>query len=485
MLIGAAFAVGISGYIGFFSDNLYVNGIPPWDASFYAKMVRDFYGSLGEVGPYAIQRILPSAIIHHVFLLLSIPPTDSNIIQGFVVLNALLITLIGYLFSRTADELRLSTRSKWLGFIGLFINFAVLKHRFYDPMLTDTSAFAVGMLLLYFYLKGNLLGLYIATALGAFVWPTIFVQGALLLAFPRQESENTVFHQPLYLKKAALIISLLISLMLFLFIMYLRRIGFSTVMPAFRPAINLSIAVALLYIFYGLKTLFSTGELLNVNHLRSALLTRWAGLRLGSVILLGILVKLLQRFLASSEGPDYSLMLYAQTTLWVSIIYPAVFYISHVVYFGPMVILLLFLWKEVCSLIHQHGIGLSLCAALCFILSLNGESRQFINFLPVFVIFLAKATDSLRWGRRQYWLLASISILMSKVWLTIGPLKTQGMSIADIIRSNQLLFMNNGPAMTGQMYVVQGCMVLLLIWIVYYFCFRKQRTNEFKQQENV
>jgi hypothetical protein len=486
MLSVAAFAVGCAGYFGYRLDNLYVNGMPPWDASFYTRLARDFYGTLSQAGPYTIQRILPSAIIYHLFRALSVQPTDENIILGFVLLNALLITLTGYLFALVADELGISRRGKWLGFVGLFFNFAVLKHRLYDPVLTDTSAYATGMLLLYFYLKRKRAGLLISTALGAFVWPTILLQGTLLLAFPRPEASDVlpvatgvrpVSARPFYLKAGAVAISLLVSLAGLLLILYVLRVGVPIVLPVFRPSLPLSIAVVVLYLFYGMKTLLLAGELLNVDHLLSYLAKKRVVLGMASAVLLFVLVKLAQAALTQQAGPNYPVSLYVLTTFWVCVIYPAVFLISHVVYFGPIVLLLLFLRKEVCRLIQEHGLGLWLCAALSLLLSLNSESRQMINFLPVFVVFVARATDDLRWGKAQYWLLAVLSLLLSKAWLRIGPLRTEGMTNHEILLSNQLLFMNNGPAMSGRMYVVQGCAVLVVGLVIYYVCIRRGRAS--------
>jgi hypothetical protein len=483
MLSVAAFAVGCAGYFGYRLDNLYVNGMPPWDASFYTRLARDFYGTLSQAGPYTVQRILPSAIIYHLFRALSVQQTDENIVLGFVFLNALLITLTGYLFALVADELGISRRGKWLGFVGLFFNFAVLKHRLYDPVLTDTSAYTTGMLLLYFYLKRKRAGLLISTALGAFVWPTTLLQGVLLLAFPRPEAKDvpavsSVSARPFYLKAGAVGISLLVSLVGLLLILYALRVGVPIVLPVFRPSLALSIAVAFLYLFYGMKTLLLAGELLNVDYLLYYLAKKRVALGMAGAVLLFVLVKLAQSALARQAGPNYPVSLYVLTTFWVCVIYPAVFLISHVLYFGPIVLLLLFLRKEVCRLIQEHGLGLWLCAALCLPLSLNSESRQMINFLPMFVVFVVMATDELSWGKAQYWLLAVVALLMSKVWLRIGPLRTEGMTNHEILLSNQLLFMNNGPAMSGRMYVVQGCAVLVVGFVIYYFCIRRGRASK-------
>lgn len=225
-------------------DNLYVNRPPPWDASFYTLLARDFYGSLETSGPYRIQRILPSAIVYHALRFLSIQATDANIIQSFSILNALLILLIGYLWCVVADELAISSRGKWLGFTGLLLNFAVLKHGSYSPIHTDIAALAIGMLLLHFWVARKALGLYLITAIGSFVWPTVLLQGSLLLLFPRREKgEKAPSSISTVSKSLSLIMSSLMASFTFLFITSLRGNGFTTVLPPFNPAFNLSLAI--------------------------------------------------------------------------------------------------------------------------------------------------------------------------------------------------------------------------------------------------
>ncbi len=271
LVVLASLAVGLAGFSGYLSgDHLHVNGIAPWDASVYASLARDLYAGLERIGPYHVQRILPSAIIYYVFRLFHVQPTDSHLIVAFIIFNALCITVTGYLFTLIADHLALSVRGKWLGFIGLFFNFAILKHQVYSPILTDTCAYAVGMLMFYFYLTRNDIGLVVSTIIGAFVWPTLLIQGILLLIFFRQEAPGvSASAAPPYLKKAALIVSALFSLFALVFIIYLHRIGFKVALPHFQPAFYLSLALVVLYIFWGMKTLLSTGDLLNINRMFS------------------------------------------------------------------------------------------------------------------------------------------------------------------------------------------------------------------------
>src|SRR5262249_2247085 len=138
---------------------------------------------------YYVQRVLPSAVLHHVLRLLAIPPTKPVIVWSFGLLNAALLALTAYIWCRVADQLGVGGRGRWLGFVGLFVNYAVLKMAAYYPVLTDIPAFAVGMLMLSCYLGRRHLALAAVTALGSFVWPTLFYQGALFLLFPRDRAD--------------------------------------------------------------------------------------------------------------------------------------------------------------------------------------------------------------------------------------------------------------------------------------------------------
>jgi hypothetical protein len=316
--------------------------------------------------------------------------------------------------------------------------------------------------------------LFIATMLGAFVWPTILLQGVLLLIFFRREAAGDgISGERSVLRKLAVIISFLIASFALLFILYLDHIGFAVILPLFRPAFYLSLAVVFLYLFWGMKTLLQTSELLNIKHMFLWFVNWRTALSMVPVALLIVLVKLSQHALTSPQGFDFSVTNYLYVTFWLSILYPGVSLVSHAMFFGPVVILLLFLWSDVCRMINRYGPGLSMCAICCLILSLDAESRHMINFMPMFVVLVAKASDALRWGWKQPALLAVMSLLMSKAWLAIGPMKMGG-DAATVLFANQRLFMNVG-AMSLQNYVIEGLVILLAGLIVYFACLRNSR----------
>jgi hypothetical protein len=77
--------------------------------------------------------------------------------------------------------------------------------------------------------------------------------------------------------------------------------------------------------------------------------------------------------------------IYRNHTLAIS--NPLIWGVAHVVYFGPFLILTVFLWRPFCNAIQPYGIGLTLMVTGGLFLRIGSESSQWINFLPIFVAF--------------------------------------------------------------------------------------------------
>jgi hypothetical protein len=213
------------------------------------------------------------------------------------------------------------------------------------------------------------------------------------------------------------------------------------------------------YLFFGLIILLDCDWLFDFKHL-FGYLRRWPFF---AAILFFLAIKWLQGLLSIAPSPRSSVQeLYIIVAS--SLGKPAIFYVAHVVFFGPIIILALFFWKSACKIMHQHGLGLSLCLTFGFLISLNSESRHFFSFFPLVVIFVIKAMDDIYWRPYHLWLFALVSVLFSKVWLLIG-----GAPILFDERkfSEQLFYMNLGPWMTDSMYSIQAAAVLIVGILIY------------------
>ena len=61
----------------------------------------------------------------------------NNILTAFGLYAVALVTFMAWCWCGIARELAISTAGKWLGFVGLFGNYIVLKYLFYLPASTD------------------------------------------------------------------------------------------------------------------------------------------------------------------------------------------------------------------------------------------------------------------------------------------------------------------------------------------------------------
>lgn len=458
-LVLAALLISSIGFL--FGEKIKTNDGFGMDGYFYGWWAKDFHSNIFVVGvdAFFIQRILPSALVHYSLRLVHVPLTDENIIKAFGILNVIAITLSAYIWCLIANKLAISRRGKLFGFMALFLNFALMKWPSYYPVLTDVLGFFIGLLMIYFYLVGNRIGLFILMGLGAFVWPMLIYQGALLLMFPGDEVKGKTCTPARYGLNIA--VGAAVALVVLPYLVWLALNTDLTIggLQPMASLVHLSIAIAVLYLFLGLIMLLDCDKLFNFKHL-FGYIRRWTFF---AAILFFFAIKWLQGWLSSALPPrslDEVFYEIASTNLAK----PAVFYVAHVIFFGPIVILALFYWKSACKIMHQHGLGLSLCLAFGLLLSLNSESRHLFSFFPLLVTFIIKGMDDIFWRPYHLFLFALVSVLLSKVWLIIGgaPIHLDPRRF-----SEQLFYMNLGPWMSDAMYSVQGTAVLITGVVLY------------------
>lgn len=427
-----------------------------WDGKFFGSLVKDFY--VRGMNPYQMQRIIPSAMVNLVLNLFQVPLENEYIVRAFQVYNLAAILLGCCLWLLIANELALSLKARWIGFIGLFINFAVLKQAFYYSVLTDISALVLGLLMLLFYLRGQVLGLFVVALIGAFTWPIIIYGGVILLLFPRNSTAPALRNN----SRLGVILSLLLTVLLAAFIAraYYFDSYSSETAPIVRSVVWFSIAACLLYVFLSTKILLGS---LSLSNLRDEILN----IKLKNfvlAILALLIVKTVLYLLADYNQPTFTVDSYLMLIAITSITKPFIFLVAHAIYFGPVVLLLIILWKPFCRVIQKNGLGLILFMLSSVLISVSAESRQSMSALPFFVAFLAKAADQFDWQVSSLWLLGLIALLFSKVWLPINVAPMEG-SILDF--PLQYYFMNHGPWMSNFTYLIQGLIVILTGAVIY------------------
>jgi hypothetical protein len=462
-------------FLEFHGERVPVNGGFGWDGVLYASWARDFPHEVfgHRVNNYYIQRVLPSAVVHYSLRTLGIPPTDAAILRGFGICAVLMHALAACCWCLIARDLRLSLAGKWFGFIALFVNYIVLKYTRYCVVGTEASAYLLGLMMLLCCLRRWRALLAIVTVVGGFVWPTAVYVGAALLVFPRTRSADGPV-PPAPRLAGALTAILVILAGLGIWFVLQTPPSLQTIMVAnefsepYRPALPLSVAVALAYLGAAFYPLLN-GRLLY--ELR-ALVTRRRVLIVG-IVLVGLLaLKFVQGSLSRPE-PTQGLGVFLRQTAYTSLVRPGIFLVTHVAFYGPFFLLTAFFWRQTVRQIHGIGIGLTLAVAVGLLFSLNSQSRFFMNIFPMVLPFVVKVIDERRISALQFGFTAIAAVLLSKVWFTINSGQFHG-RLSEF--PDQGLFMTHGPWISPLMYAVQGIVFLILGAAMWAIFFRPRRS---------
>ena len=374
------------------SERIGVNEGRGWDGCYYADIAADFYGQVfpHRLDGYRIQRIVPSAVVHYSLRLLHLPTTNlDTIIRAFQVYNLLLLVVTVYLWNGIAGRLRLRSRGTWLGFVGLMCSFSAMKMPFYYPALTDTTAFALGAAIVYAFLAGNRVMILLAAALGAFTWPTLLYLAIPLILFPRRLAQWTSLNQPAPLAFYAAPAAAMVAMGLFRYYIKGDSPPPSAELP-WRQLVPLAAACV------GFYLAAATRRLLDRDVLRRLLwpFPETSALSVILCLTLVIAVKVTVWLWLVPSSPGISVRHFIKTTSLLALVKPGIFFVAHVVYFGPIVWEAVWLWSKVAQNVRSLGLGAVLAAALAILMSITSESRHLIPFIPLLVAATAWAMDS-------------------------------------------------------------------------------------------
>lgn len=479
----------------FWAEKLQINEGFGWDGMNYAAWAKDFHRTVlvERVPDYYVKRILPSAIVHYGSRLVTAPflspekrdavlNESRNVILRFDIYNLLLLLVAVSTWGLIANELAIQDRGKWLGFCFLFLSYAVLKNNFYHSVLTDTTAFTLGLLMFYFFLANKPIGLWATIVLGSFTWPSLPYMATLLFVFPyRKEVQGEARSAaPPLSKRWPILITWVACILTLTTLIYLnqdlaQRVNrLRQMLRVDTSLFYLSVTAVIAYLFLGLRSAVSDARLFDFRRIREAV--RWD--RLGLIAITFGLVHFTYSQLRNGQemsggwGSHWGLIEYI---LLSALTEPLIFLVAHTLYYGPVILLLIFFWKPFCESIQEFGLGLRLFVILNFLLSIGPQSRYQINAVTVFIILLVRLLDRsfLKNQSFIFWIL--LSLLYSKVWYTFNTAPQLDDGTIDILLRFPLqhYFTNSGPWMSPQMYLIQGGIVLVTAILLYFIVIRR------------
>jgi hypothetical protein len=435
-----------------------------WDGTYYRSIVENLWEPNPDIGDYTGHRCLPSIVVNCTLRALGLPLDGPHILNTFALYNLLLLLVVLGALLAAGRELGIGVRGQWLMFLGVFCNYVHLKQHYYSACVTDVWALAFAALALLAYLKGSGAGVLLSAVAGSFTWPVLFHFGAILFLFPRRaaarrygaESPSPVPHN---LNRLVAGVAVLTILTIMVVQVWVR--GFLGFLPdeVIEALLAVSMVFSGLYLFFSLRSLLDDGRLFDWReYLTRGFLTRVVVLAL-ALVGASLVYDQLDR-LFTWPGKLLGAGTFFKLVLITSIAKPGLFAVAHVIWYGPILLAAVLLWKRVCREAQQCGPGLVLTLAFGLFLGLNPESRQSLTVFPVVALLAVKVLQTQPWGRWRWAGLAGLAVLLSKVWL---PLNTVPWPQTDEIPEfpMQLYFMSFGGYMTRTSYLIQGAAVLL------------------------
>ncbi|MDF2437261.1 MAG: hypothetical protein K0Q95_1637 [Bacteroidota bacterium] len=447
------------------------------DGFVFQKLVTEF-NQCYFFDSYYIHRIFPSLLIRYGLKLLTLDLSPVNIFYGFEILNLICIVVSAFYLKKIFRLLHIRFKNQLLGFVILFVSFPVLKWAFYFPVMTDTVALSLSIILLYYYLTGSIPGLIVATILLAFTWPMAYYQGLILLAFPYTKMELV----PLQLKGKIIFYILSAAFFISAFVYVIILNGSDTHLDLV-PKINRNLlyisAFCVLLIYLSFAKLFFNAELFNVKSFLNPLNVK----RLVTGVGVFILVQGVIYIIDPPATGIYKTSAMLENPIVHSLVRPFLTIVSHFSFFGVFFCLLIIFWKRFMETVTQCGWGLTGAFALnLYLFGVMPESRMLINLFPWAVVLLIYSLNNKVLSKGFYAVAALLCVLASKIWLLIDYEMNYDLGMivdanGSIDFPNQRFYMNIGPWMSEKAYYINGIAMivcLIVLFTIYRYGGRKK-----------
>lgn len=461
------------GYM-FFGGKYYLNEGLSMDGFVFSTFVSHLKVSYFFDG-YYVHRILPSLFVGLFFKYLPFEETYPHIFNAFQILNIACLFISCIFLKKIFVLLKITLKNQLLGFVLVLINFAILKMPFHLAVMTDTSAFMLSVLMLYFYLKKYRVGLVLITILACFTWEVLFYQGIILVLIPFSTLPYASFKPSFKWFVQFFIAAIAMGICLYLVLVEKADTKMEFVAKINRPLLPLSIA-GLTFLFFFFSKIFLNKNLLDLK----LFFKRFKFINILFVVFIIALTTLMVWYLNPPPAKFYQTNNILRGTFTSALIWPFHNIVSHTTFWGMIVILLIFFWNDFGKIISQMGWGIVAAFGLnLFAFGILPETRCLVNMLPWIVVFLIKAINRYSFSKWFYIIIAIFSLFVSKIWLVLNPPAGTYNSM-NLDRNgcmgfpDQKMWMHIGPWMNEEMYYIQGGVMLLLMAILFFMLYKFQ-----------
>ena len=404
--------VALAIYGLFLRDHIPVAGGLGYDGETYGRVALQ-PEALFQLPLNRVQRCLPSLLVHVAIQLLHLPRTASTVVRSFLFLNTVLLLAGLWLWLRIVSHLGLRPPASIFGFCGIFLSFAGATMPYYYPVLTDTAALFLGLLVAWLYLRRSFWGLLVVLLLSGFVWPSLMYFMAPLVVWPADPRRRMRPPSSAWATRLALAMALLCTGMA------AWSLPRGVLAEPIESVLPMSFLVLGLYAFAGGRELIRAGAGLwreRAVSLRGGVVTRAVAVVAVFAVHRAVLAVVFTRPAEPLQSPEGLLAWIFQS----SVIAPGSFLVGHAANFGVLFIAVVGLWPRICRVASEYGPGLwaFLGAALAF--SINAESRHSNALWPMIVVLVCIVLDRYRWPRWLLGAFCALSVLDSRAWVSFN-----------------------------------------------------------------
>lgn len=420
---------------------------------------------------FRAQRIFPSVVAYIFFKTIGIQPKSGQVVNFFEWYNLFLLLLAANTWGSLANFFRLDSKRQLLGSLGLFCNHAVLKYNMYYPVLTDTTAFCISLLMLWAFFLRKPYFLLFLIFLGSFTFPTLPLIGSIFLIFPYKETNTRQLNHHYKI----IFPTLLMIAFIFVFCLHVSLYFSSYLSPVFILSLFIIFSYwsySAYYVFdslcfFNLKCIIKSINFINVficimifivtNFIISMITPKWAPASSGSLQL---------NANTASMANDYFYSVIFDATKR-----PCEFFIAHCLYYGPLLLMASCFYRQILYICQEFGYGFIFAFVLVLFHSIMPISRQLIAEYPIFVLSTILVVNKVPISPKFMILFTFLSLILSKFWMLFNlvpaspPSKgwVQGFSFENYVSST-------GWWMSDSYFIGQGA-TIIFIAILFYFYF--------------
>ena len=472
-----------------------------WDGVLYGQMAMDFENMFGDIKTYNASRIFPSVLIYYAFKVAGIAAGTTEVLTAFMVYNIMVLGLSAFLWVRIALHLSLGYWAKWLGFCALFVSFPLLNFIFYYPANTDSTAFLLGMIIWWAYLKNNNYVLLAAGVLAFFSWPALLPLVCIIFIFRHSGNmRDFTLDKP---HPFWLFVLLLAPFLAFLSLHFAAELHHLAALLNVSNAVTakmaekstqgfhlfsffnaLTKAAFLVFVFWFLLRNFDI-----LKFVKSLAKRRLIGKLL---ILAAVFVPFhyLKTIYSAPEGSSSGLLGFMVLIVTgENVRMPLQFTFMHISYWGPAVILMFLFAKNMSRFLAQSSVALNMIFLLTILFGIHSQSRFLSGFYPFLVYILLMAVDwEQTWARKKATalLFVVVSLLYARIWhiyeLPATPFPVMGDKVH--LFPMQWFFMNNGSFANTQMLILNAILAAVFVGVFYKLLYVKGMRSVISQKKS-